>query len=190
MTLVHGPNEAGKTTWHAALYAGLCGVRRTRGQAAREDREFRERHKPWTSARWRVTATVSLEDGRCVELHQDLDGRVDSRACDVALGRDYSNQIMFEGAPDGSRWLGLDRRSFLATACVRQTELLQVKADAHALQQHLQRAADTAGVDQTAAAALERIDAFWTENGGQVRANSNRPLPRAMRALDDATREV
>ncbi len=133
---------------------------------------------------------VALEDGRCIELHQDLDGRVDCRARDVTLGRDCSTEIMFEGAPDGSRWLGLDRRSFLATACVRQTELLQVKADASALQHHLQRAADTAGVDQTAAAALERIEVFRAENVGQVRANSNRPLPRAMRAVDDAHREV
>ncbi len=61
MTVVHGPNEAGKSTWHAALYAGFCGIRRTRGQAARKDREFRERHKPWASARWRVTATVAVE---------------------------------------------------------------------------------------------------------------------------------
>jgi exonuclease SbcC len=190
ITVVHGPNEAGKSTWHAALYAGLCGVRRTRGRQPPEDRDFRERHKPWTAARWRVTATVSLEDGRCVELQHDLDGKVDCRARDVSVGRDYSNEIMFEGAPDGSRWLGLDRRSFLATACVRQSELLQVKDDASALQHHLQRAADTAGVDQTAAVALERIDAFRAENVGQMRANSNRPLPRAQRALDDAHREV
>ena len=126
----------------AAVYAGLCGVRRTRGQPAREDREFRDRHKPWTPARWRVTAMVALEDGRCIELQQDLDGKVDCRARDVMLGRDYSSDIMFEGAPDGSRWLGLDRRSFLATACVRQTELLQVKADASALQHHLPRERD------------------------------------------------
>ena len=35
MTVVYGPNEAGKSSWHAALYAGLCGVRRGRGGADR-----------------------------------------------------------------------------------------------------------------------------------------------------------
>ena len=29
MNVVYGPNEAGKSSWHAALYAGLCGRRRT-----------------------------------------------------------------------------------------------------------------------------------------------------------------
>ena len=27
LTVVHGPNEAGKSTWHAAIYGGLCGLR-------------------------------------------------------------------------------------------------------------------------------------------------------------------
>ena len=33
MNVVYGPNEAGKSSWRAALYAGLCGMRRTRGRA-------------------------------------------------------------------------------------------------------------------------------------------------------------
>jgi exonuclease SbcC len=189
LTVVHGPNEAGKSTWHAALYAGLCGMRRGRGRQADDDRDFRDRHKPWNSNRWRVAAVVSLEDGRRIELQHDLEGRVDCRAKDLLMGRDYSGEIMFDGSPDGSRWLGLDRRSFLATACVRQTQVLQVKDNAQSLQQHLQRATDTAGVDQTAAAALERIDAFRADNVGQIRVNSNRPLPRAMRAVDEARKQ-
>ena len=28
MNVVYGPNEAGKSSWRAALYAGLCGTRR------------------------------------------------------------------------------------------------------------------------------------------------------------------
>lgn len=34
--LVYGPNESGKSTWHAALYAGLCGRRRGRGRPTGE----------------------------------------------------------------------------------------------------------------------------------------------------------
>ena len=119
MNVIHGPNEAGKSTWHAALYAGLCGVRRARGQPRREDREFAERHRPWDGEGWEVGAVITLGDGRRIELRHDLAGGVDSSARDADIAdRDYSNEIMNEGAPDGSRWLGLDRRSFLSTACV------------------------------------------------------------------------
>src|SRR5438045_2776256 len=119
-TVVSGPNESGKTTVHAATYAALCGMRRGRGQPRQEDREFEEQHRPWSGEEWAVTGVISLQDGRRVELRHDLRGRVDARATDLVLGRDVSSEIISDGSPDGSRWLGLDRRSFLTTACVRQ----------------------------------------------------------------------
>ena len=52
MNVIYGPNEAGKSSWHAALYAGLCGIRRARGIRS-EDKDFAERHKPWDNPNWR-----------------------------------------------------------------------------------------------------------------------------------------
>ena len=58
-------------------------------------------------------------------MRHDLAGGVASSAHDVDLaGRDYANEIMFDGAPDGAQWLGLDRRSFVMTACIRQADIL------------------------------------------------------------------
>ncbi|MEX1093508.1 MAG: AAA family ATPase [Acidimicrobiia bacterium] len=194
MNVVYGPNEAGKSTWHAALYAGLCGMRRGRGQPRREDRDFEERHRPWDGeGAWSVGAVVTLEDGRRVELRHDLAGRVESSARDFDVGsRDYSNEIMYEGAPDGSRWLGLDRRSFLSTACVRQAQMLEVLGDADSLQEELQRAAATAGTDATAAQGLELLRDYHATHVGTERAWT-RPLKTlsdevaaARRTLDDA----
>ena len=74
MTVICGPNESGKSQWHAALYAALCGMRRGRGRRT-EDTDFVERHHPWDTANWEVSAIVALEDGRRVELRHDLDGR-------------------------------------------------------------------------------------------------------------------
>src|SRR5262249_8792506 len=63
MTIVCGPNEAAKSTWHAALYAALCGMRRGRGQPRRADRAFEDRHRPWdNSSEWAVSAVVELDD--------------------------------------------------------------------------------------------------------------------------------
>ena len=190
MTLVYGRNEAGKSSWHAALYAGLCGVRRAKGQPLADDREFREQHKPWDGERWETEVVLRLEDGRRIELRQDLAGRVACRATDIGLGIDVSAEIMFEGSPDGSRWLGLDRRVFLATACVDQAELLAVAQEPDRLQEHMQRAAATRGTDATAAEAIGRLEQVRRDQVGADTANSTKPLRRARRELEAADRAL
>ena len=172
LNVVYGTNEAGKSTWHAALYAGLCGMRRGKGAATAQDRRFRDRHRPWDgTGEWAVSAVVALEDGHRVELHHDLANRVNSSAVDADLaGRDYAGRIAYEGAPDGSRWLGLNRRSFLGVACVRQAQILGLLNDAGALQEDLQRAAATAGTDETAARALELLATYRKEQVGSEHA--------------------
>ena len=176
MTVIHGPNESGKSTWHAALYAGLCGMRRAKGQPKKEDANFTTRHRPWNGSGWDVSAVVRLEDGCRVELYHDLDGKVDCRAWDADLGRDFSSGIIYEGAPDGAGLLGLNRKSFLSTACVRQADIQSVMHEADALQEELQRAAATAGADSTAAAALSQLKGYHSVNIGLDRANTTRPL--------------
>ncbi len=179
LTVIYGENESAKSSWHAAVYAALCGRRRGRGVPTAEERRFAELHRPWDGTAWVVSAEVLLDDGRRVELRQDLDGRVDCHAKDLDLGRDCSAEIMNDGTPDAAKWLGLDRTSFAATACVGQAQVLRVMDEADGLQEHLQRAAATAGADHTAAAALERIAAFQRDHVGIDRVGSGKPLRRA-----------
>ena len=185
MNVIYGPNEAGKSTWHAALYAGLCGMRRAPGRARSEDSAFQERHRPWDGEGWAVGATITLKDRRVV-LRHDLDARVDSSAQDADLaGRDYSADIVSDGAPDGARWLGLDRRSFLGTACVRQASILAVLDDPGDLQDELQSAAATARTGETAADALVLLGDYRTEHVGTERSPT-RPLARSRREVGGA----
>ncbi|WP_276024854.1 AAA family ATPase [Umezawaea endophytica] len=190
LTVIAGANESGKSSWHAAIHAALCGRRRGRGAATVAERRFAEQHKPWHDEDWRVSAVVVLDDGRRIELCQDLGGRGGCRAVDVRQGADVSAEVMFEGAPDGSRWLGLDRKSFAATACVNQAELLGVLGAADGLQEHLQRAAATAGADATAVAALERLETFQGDHVGAGLANSTKPLQVAKYRLKQAKRDL
>lgn len=183
MTVVAGGNESAKSSWHSALYSALCGRRRGKGAPTKEEKRYAELRRPWDGVEWRVSTMVVLDDDRRIEISQDLDGGVDCRATDTALARDVSADIMFEGSPDASRFLGLDRKSFAATACVNQTELLTVLAAAGGLQEHLQRAAATAGTDATAAAALECLEKFSRDNVGLDRANSTKPLRAAKNRL-------
>jgi hypothetical protein len=180
MTVVVGVNESAKSSWHAAIYAAVCGRRRGRGSPTRDERRFIELHKPWDGGDWLVTSEVVLDDGRRIELRHDLAGKVDCHAKDLDVGDDISNTVMNEGAPDGALWLGLDRTSFVATACVEQTQLLGVLTNADGLQEHLQRAAATAGTDATAAAALELLRDFQRDRVGLDRANSSKPLRTAL----------
>ncbi|HEX6344761.1 AAA family ATPase [Umezawaea sp.] len=190
LTVIAGANESGKSSWHAAIYAALCGRRRGRGAATVAERRFAEQHKPWHGDDWRVSAVVRLDDGRRVELCQDLAGRGGCRVVDVGQRSDVSAEVVFEGAPDGSRWLGLDRKSFAATACVNQAELLGVLGAADGLQEHLQRAAATAGADATAVAALDRLESFQRDHVGLGRANSSKPLQVAKYRLKQAKRDL
>ena len=180
MNVVYGPNEAGKSSWHSALLAGLCGQRRRRGRQQRSDRDFQERHEPWDdNSTWEVGAVVALDRGIRVELRHDLTGSTSNSARDADIaGRDYADEIMFEGTPDGSRWLGLNRRTFLSVACVRQADILGVLDDADALQEDLQRAAATAGTDETAARALNLLSVFRHEQVGSQRAPT-KPLQKS-----------
>ena len=59
MTVIVGRNESAKSSWHAAIYAGLCGRRRGPGMS-KKDRQFAELHKPWDSDAWLAEVTVGL----------------------------------------------------------------------------------------------------------------------------------
>ena len=185
MNVVYGPNEAGKSTWHAALYAGLCGMRRSGGRTA-ADRDFVRRHKPWNGTdKWEVSAVVARDNGVRVELRHDLAARTGTaRDADMA-GQDYAPDIIHDGAPDGAVFLGLDRRSFLGTACVRQADIVRVLEAADSLQEALQRAADTAGADATAAAAIDALDKWHRDNVGSARAFT-KPLRLAGQRLEQS----
>jgi len=188
MTVVGGPNEAGKSSWHAALRAAICGVRRGRGHATTEEQEFADLHRPWdTPEEWAVSARLALDQGpRLVEIRQDLAGKIASSVIELPLGRRISDEIMNDGSPDASIWLGLDRYAFARTICVDQADLLAVTRAAGQLQEHLQRAAATQGTDATAAEALDRLRRFRAEAVGLDRAGAVRPLRQAIGGLESA----
>ena len=187
MTVIIGDNESGKSSWHAAIFAALCGRRRGAGRPRDDEQRFIDSHKPWDGDRWLVSAEIRLDDGRRIEMRQDLAGKVDCHAKDLDISEDVSAEVMNEGAPDASRWLGLDRSSFVGTACIEQAQMLRVRTEAGGLQQHLQRAAATGNAESTAAAALAQIASFRSQYVGLDRANSTRPLRRALNAVGFAS---
>lgn len=185
LNVVCGPNESAKSTWHAAVYAALCGRSRKRGAGTRAQQEFAARYRPWDGTTWEVEARLQLDDGRNVGIHHDLDGLVNCAATDLLTGHDLSAEIMHEGSPDASRWLGMNRDIFNAIACVRQADILSVLGSAGALQEQLESAATHAGTsDPTAAQAIATISAFLKQNVGKDRSTSTKPLRRAINDVE------
>lgn len=179
LTVVIGPNESAKSTWHAAITAALCGLARRRGRVPRTEQVFADLHQPWDTGGWAVSAVLRLDDGRRVEIRQDLAART-ATVVDVTRGRPVpTGEIVRDGCPDATAWVGLDRRSFAATASVSQADVLAVRDDPEHLRTLVQRVAATGGADATAAEAIELVDAFRREHVGVDDARSTRPLRRA-----------
>src|SRR5947209_1452883 len=68
--------------------------------------------------------------------------------------------------------------------------MLSITGNHALLQEQLQRAADTGGVDETAARALEKLDDFHHQNIGSSRSNATGPLRATERAIEDASRTL
>ncbi len=182
-TLIWGGNEAGKSSWHAAIQLGLCGMKRARGRRARADEALVQRHQPWGRADWKVLVLVELDDGNVLEVLQDLADPAGSKITDAATGRDLTSRYIFEGSADASGVLGLNRQIFGGTVCVRQAELLEVLSHPEDFQEQLQKAAIAGNSDATAEAALRCVKEFRSENVGMRRRGSSKPLPAAVEQL-------
>ena len=62
LTIVHGPNESGKSTTHAALRAALFGLT-AGGRRTREETAAIERYRPWADARYGAVLELTADAG-------------------------------------------------------------------------------------------------------------------------------
>ena len=194
LTVVHGPNEAGKSTWLQAIFAGLCGRRRGRGANTLEEREFERQYEPWSGRPWRATVKLQLDDGRRIEIQQrDLKAK-ESAAHDADTGRAVGDELIYRGSIDGSRFLGLNRQVMPSTLVIAQGDIQRLREktgdEASALREELQRAAASAGGAATAVEALSRLKKYASEQVGTERRNSTRPLRRAIERLARAGEDL
>lgn len=193
LTVIHGPNEAGKSTWFAAMYAGLVGRRVGRGRGTRVQSEFRRRHKPWIGSQWRVGVVIELASGQRLQIGHDLaTGDVTikdlgtERLVPVSrLERDLGLSLTTEGGFDGARLVGLNRESARSTMFVAQADILAVLRNVDELQEYLQRAATSGAADTTAEQALQWVAEQRSARVGSLHVGS-RPLRATAASLDAA----
>lgn len=187
LNVVHGPNEAGKSSWFNAIYAGLAGRRKFKGKGSAAEADFKNRHKPWSGSKWAVTVAATLDDDRKVAIEQDL-AKGEWKIVDGSTKRALPDTALITDAGlDGTRLLGLNRHSARATIFTGQADILRVLSDAGHLQEALEKAASTDAADATAEAALNWLKERRSEWVGVAHIGS-KPL-RAGRAALDAAQE-
>lgn len=154
LNVVHGPNEAGKSSWFNAIYTGLAGRRKYKGKGFAAETDFKNRHKPWSGSKWAVGLAIRTDDGRTLAIEQDL-AKGEWRIVDATTAQVVSDTDMLTDASlDGTKLLGLNRHSARSTIFTGQADILRVRDDANALQELLEKAASTGAADATADAAV------------------------------------
>jgi|GEM_PF-636016 len=189
-TVVHGPNESGKSSWHVATTTALTGQRK--GRARKAEKLFADRHRPWQHDGWAVSCVLDLDDGRSVRLLHNL-ARGTAQAINEITGADITDEFDNAGSVDAAKLIGLDRDTLPLVASVRQAEILQLAAAAasddnvSALRGFLQQSVSSrASTDSTAEVALDRLSRFAAEAIGTEKRGSAKPLRQAREAAERA----
>jgi uncharacterized protein YhaN len=187
LTIVHGPNEAGKSTLHAALSAALFGLVGG-GRRKREDTARIERFRPWDGGRYAATADIVTDGGRRIRVEWDFD-RCRVAVVDAASGADVTREFG-NGDPDGlvrAVW-GVERGVYLRLGHVAQSELAHITDPAgvrHAIEAVVgQGAADSPA--QLAVAALKEQRSRLVG----LNAAATKPLARARAERDQLAEAV
>jgi DNA repair exonuclease SbcCD ATPase subunit len=177
LTVVHGPNESGKSTTHAALRASLFGLV-AGGRRTRDETAAIERNRPWLETRYGSVLELADAGGRHLRLEWDFD-RSRYTLRDAATGTDLTAD---HGAGTDPRTLartlyGVDRDIYLRLGCVHQSELDRI-GEAGSVRHAVESALTQARADASAATAVEALRAHRSRLVGMNRARTN-PLPAA-----------
>lgn len=179
LTIVSGPNEAGKSTLVDAIIAVLYGPGR---------KDERDAKRPWLAAGYRGRLRYELHDGRQFELHRDFskDGRTakvfDRNGNDVTAEFTLKKDVV-----PGEVQLGIPREVFVNASCVRQQAVAIDGEHSARISASLAKALDGGPREDAARRALEALEAAVKAHVGTERTQlKNAPLRRALHDAAEA----
>ncbi len=196
MTVVFGPNESGKSTWAHAIYFALCGIPARKGKRSESRAAFEDRYRPWVGKEWKVSATVVMDDGRRLEVSQDL-ARKSGMVIDLHTGKDVTAEFTASrqpGTPDLSLACGVDRDFFRFVALVPQARVLEFVEDSRnsksslsseSIRRFMEKASAVSGAPQGIREAMKRLEEARSELGQEGRGGG-KPLNVAAREVKEA----
>lgn len=188
LNLIHGPNEAGKSTLQQAIWAALYGfydessvTTAKRGSVAAK--------QPWDpSAKYSLFLTYELDNGYQYQVERVFAPR--QRTTLISLPNEIDISADYPRASQGRLFfaesqLGVDRVVFENTCCLRQTELVMLEQSATAITDTLLRFASSGSTNETASGAIATLDAVLREQIGTPRAWT-KPLGKTLKSVDEA----
>jgi DNA repair exonuclease SbcCD ATPase subunit len=176
MTVVFGPNEAGKSTLADAIVAALYGVGRER-----------DARRPWLGARYAARLRYVLADGREFEVQRDFERDPKSVRVYDRDGNDVTADAADgKSVSPGAAHLGIPLEVFLNATCVRQGAVRIEGARAEVIGASLAQALDGGPREDAALGALGRLERAIAEHVGTKRATVNAPLRKLLERIEAA----
>ncbi|HXW76089.1 MAG TPA: AAA family ATPase, partial [Candidatus Eremiobacteraceae bacterium] len=180
LTVIAGPNEAGKSTVRECLLRTLFGFPEAHFNEARAQYEPR-----YSGARYAATLAYRLDDGRAFEITRDFSRPdVPTRTVEADTQRPVPALTGDRRASPGEAAFGISLSAYRAAAVVTAADLMASNDDdaVAALTERLASIIGSAG-DESAAEAVERLKAFGRSLGER---SPNTPLGKAILEADEA----
>lgn len=166
LTVVFGPNEAGKSTLAAAIVASLYGAGRRK-----------DAWRPWDGGPYATTLVYQLADGRTFEVRRDYTR--DSKGVQIydADGNDVASQVAVgKTISPGDVHLQIPYDAFVNASCVLQQSVGIDPERNVSIATALARALDGGPREDAALGAIKRLEDARRTFVGTPRSTVNNPL--------------
>ena len=174
LTVVVGPNEAGKSSLGEALVRSVWGFSRS-DRRRREDVSDWERCRPWNGQPWRTVATIVDHGGRRLRAEWDFAEHT-LRLLDAVTGDDLSAHVgQARRCIAGPYIAGISADDFWQVCAFDQHTLSEVQRS-DSLVNALQRSVESVETEVGVSDADSRLREFLNSQIG-ARSDSYRPLP-------------
>lgn len=182
LTVVYGPNEAGKTT------IVECIVRMLFGFPEAHHNKFRTRYEPWTgNGRFAAMLAYRLDDGRTFEVSRDFArAEVPTETVDAVTRRSMPTLCGNKSASPGEEALQIPLEVYRSAAVLSASDIGVDESASQALAERLAEIIGSAG-DASAAEAIDRLQEARNSIG---LTGANTPLGKASREADDAEADL
>lgn len=185
--LVHGPNEAGKSTLLSFIELMLYGAKKE-GVGKRIFLPVHEQYQPWSGGAYAGRMLFTLADGRSLEITRNFDRERDELSLiDAVLGteiefpRDRRGEMLF-----ARELLGMTRSVFLNTVMIPQMGLAEGIDDPdNELRQDLLKALAGGARDRSAASALSILNRALENIGRTDRGKRDALLRETIARLEE-----